>query len=159
MDNVQISTRSDIVCRIKNQKIYQIYENDWVRIKTLLQRSKPTSRIYHTAYTVMFSVSATAVFTLITIATINDPPLWPIIATWNMLIVPLILGIIFFLVDKKNTSGLNSTIDDVFEEMRSIEDAIDIPNGKDATLARKKTSRIAINAEGKLYIRDTEMHS
>lgn len=114
-------TEDYFLYRPRKQGIYPIHESDWNRLKRMIQGIVPYKRIFQILASIAFGVFASAILSLIGFQSAKELDSWVLPTTWAILVGSVILGIALLILDHQQTEIITLSVNDVLQEMRSIE--------------------------------------
>lgn len=108
----------------EQEKRYGIRYQDWERCKKKLRKIKKQVPRFHLIYSFFFGVSASSFSALITSSAQSQAslPSWIFLLYWALSLFGLIIGISFVYVDKIFRKEQQSDLDEIIEDMESIEE-------------------------------------
>jgi membrane-associated protease RseP (regulator of RpoE activity) len=107
----------------KEKKVYTVYHSDWERLKKMVGKIVPHTRIFQVLYSISFSIFVAAFFALLAFTTAKEVPSWVQLTTWVLLISSFIVGLALFFLDNQQKEVIQFSIDMILGEMQSIEDS------------------------------------
>lgn len=105
----------------KKQGIFPIQENDWNRLKALIKKIIPQKKVYSIISSISFGVFISAIFSLISLSTIEHVPSWLVPTNWIVAVFSLILGIALIIIDNQQKEIIQFTSDFIIEEFEKLE--------------------------------------
>jgi hypothetical protein len=111
-----------VVYTPRNQGVYPIPETEWNRLKKRIGAIVPARRLFQNGGAMLMSVSASAVLSLLGFQTATALAPWVIPSTWAILISSFLLGGAFFLLDRFQQDTIQSSVMEVLDEIRQIEE-------------------------------------
>lgn len=106
----------------KKQGVFPIQESDWNRLKELVKKIIPQKKIYTIISSISFGVFISAIFSLISLATIESFPDWILPTNWLVLIFSFVLGIALVFIDNQQKEIIQITSEFILEEFDKLEE-------------------------------------
>jgi hypothetical protein len=96
---------------------------DWERCKKKLNKIKQPIPRFHLVFSFLFGISASSGFSLVTLYTQPEAklPAWEFPLYWLLLVFSLGVAICFVYLDRQMRESKESDIDEIIEDMESIE--------------------------------------
>ena len=115
-------TQDYFIYTAKKQGVFPIQENDWNRLKDLIKKIIPQKKVYSIISSISFGVFISAIFSLISLSSIETVPTWIIPTNWLILMFALVLGIALIIIDNQQKEIIRITSDFIIDEFVKLEE-------------------------------------
>lgn len=121
-DNIVLGSGNSL-CEGRPQKVLQIEEVDWARLEDDVNDISPSSPKYSNTYCGAFAFSGSTVLPIIEFFTRDgNKPLWYIIILFALLVFSVVIGFIFYRLEKDNKAIETSGKAKVIKELSRLKD-------------------------------------
>ncbi|MGI5064432.1 hypothetical protein E4N95_13355 [Treponema denticola] len=114
-------TQDYIVYSIKKEGVYPLPESDWERLKNLIKKIIPETKLFNVIASVAFGIFISSIFSLITFYSVQNLNKWIIPTNWAILIASLVIGFALVIIDNQQGKIIKLSTTIIIEEMQEIE--------------------------------------
>ena len=114
-------TQDYIVCSIKKEGVYPLPESDWERLKNLIKKIIPETKLFNVIASVAFGIFISSIFSLITFYSVQNLNKWIIPINWAILIASFVIGFALVMIDNQQGKIIKLSTTIIIEEMQEIE--------------------------------------
>ena len=114
-------TQDYIVYSIKKEGVYPLPESDWERLKNLIKKIIPETKLFHVIASVAFGIIISSIFSLITFYSVQNLNKWIIPINWAILIASFVIGFALVMIDNQQGKIIKLSTTIIIEEMQEIE--------------------------------------
>ncbi len=114
-------TQDYIVYSIKKEGVYPLPESDWERLKNLIKKIIPETKLFNVIASVAFGIFISSIFSLITFYSVQNLNKWIIPINWAILIASFVIGFALVMIDNQQGKIIKLSTTIIIEEMQEIE--------------------------------------
>ena len=114
-------TQDYIVYSIKKEGVYPLPGSDWERLKNLIKKIIPETKLFNVIASVAFGIFISSIFSLITFYSVQNLNKWIIPINWAILIASLVIGFALVIIDNQQGKIIKLSTTIIIEEMQEIE--------------------------------------
>jgi hypothetical protein len=120
MANIEYSQKF-VINPPKQTLIYPIMESDWKRLKHMISKTTPVTKLFTFLSSFFIGIFGSSIFSIISLFTIVNKPSWVFPTNIAICISSLILGVAFIFFDILQKKMVNYSSNDIINEMDNIE--------------------------------------